>query len=393
MVAALGSGADEVGGYLLGLGREGGELAESGVRGAKGLWEAVAGAGRSADEVAGTVASAAGRTPGIIRRTFRRIPPWARIAGGLTLAGGGAIAGRLATSGDEEEGYGFDLGMPTVGTADDSAIRRLIEEQYAGGGAGGAGADYGALRTGFRDWANTLRGYGAGQTEALGREYGALADRAAADAAEAEAIARMAYGNIGRIGSEYAGQAVSDITSPGAGGPTETTGLVPVSGEMADIPGRIADTSQIAADFVLRDLNLTRDDLAYMGNVARMMGPAYAAQLNNTINLAIANRKMELDQSIAAQQAADARAAAASEAARRDAYYDRLIALEGMRASQQAAVTPDFIQTQADAFQRQLESPRGRQALQAAGINVDNPTVGFQQFLNISLRGATSAGS
>jgi hypothetical protein len=317
-----------------------------------------------------------------------------------TIAGVSLLGGGEEEPGDE---FGFGLSMPSAaGGKDYSTLEALINQKYGtggggtgGGGTGGAGGGYGDLRSGFRDWSNTLQGYGAGQAEALAREYGALAQRADQDAAEAEAIARMTSEDIGRIGRDYAGAALADITSAGPGGPTETTGLVPVSGELTDIPGRIADTSQIAADYVLRDLNLTRDDLAYMGNVARMMGPAYTSQLNNTINIAIANKKFELDQQIAAQRAADARAAAAGAQSRRDDMFDQLIALESMRlkdAGQQPVITPTFINQTAIQFEKELETPRGRQALQAAGIDVNNPTLGFQQYLDIAVRGSAATG-
>jgi hypothetical protein len=226
------------------------------------------------------------------------------------------------------------------------------------------------MRAGLQDWSGTLRDYGAGQTAALEREYGSLAARADADAAQAEAIAQMAYGDIGRIGQDYAQAATQDITSAGPAGPTETTGLVPVSGELYDIPGRIADTSQIAADYVLRDLNLTRDDLAYMGNVARMMGPAYAQQLNNAINMSIANKTFELDQQIAAQQAADRRAGASRSAAADKDYYDALIALAAENRG--AQLSPSDIAASLNEYESYLDDERGRQALRVAGINSAN---------------------
>lgn len=345
-------------------------------------------------EAAGTAVTRGGNILGRAWRGARNLPRFVRWGVPLVAAGGGAIlAARNFSAEEPEEGYSFELGRPTMtGGMDTAVIRDLMQQRRdAAARAGGGGADYSGMRQGFRDWAGTLRGYGAGQTEALGREYGALAERAAQDAAQAEALGRLAYEDIGRIGSGYATQATQDITT-GLGGPTETTGLVPVSGELTDIPGRIADTSQIAADYVLRDLNLTRDDLAYMGNVARMMGPAYAAQLNNTINMAVANRKFELDQSIAAQQAADRRAAAAAASAADVALLDQLIALEQMSQGQQNMFTPELIRSTADTFQAMLDNPQDRQALAAAGINVDNPNVGFQQYLQMQVRGAASAG-
>ena len=51
---------------------------------------------------------------------------------------------------------------------------------------------------------------------------------------------------------------------------------------------------------------------------------------------------------------------------------------------QGSAVNPGSVQIMADEYQRLLDSPRGRQSLAASGINVDNPTVGFQQYVTIS---------
>jgi hypothetical protein len=197
-------------------------------------------------------------------------------------------------------------------------------EEGFGGEMGdyGYGSDYSDLRASANRLAQNLRGYGTAKGTGMRNIYGELSEEAAADAIKAEAIARAAYEDIGRIGRDYSAGATADITSPGAGGPTELTGLTPVTGESYDIPGRIADTSQIAADYVLRDLNLTRDDLNYMSGMAKMMGPAYEAQLNDAINLAIANKMFELDQYIAEQQGMDRRFAA------EQAALDRRFAME-----------------------------------------------------------------
>tara|TARA_R110000868_G_scaffold29578_2_gene110107 strand:+ start:1042 stop:2271 length:1230 start_codon:yes stop_codon:yes gene_type:complete len=383
--------ADEVVDIAMGAKNVADDVVEGGVKVVKDKWRSIFG-GKKTD--AGTSVGSPSKGKKVAKKVAKKVGKYATI--GATGYGAIKLAKGVMPEGAEDaEDYTFDLGnvaaLQNAGY-DDSTIRALIEAQYGAGGGGGSGGSggggggggYGALRKGFRDYAGTLRDYGAGQEAALTREYGDLATRADADAAEAEAVARMAYEDIGRIGQDYAQAATRDITSVGAGGPTETTGLVPVSGELYDIPGRIADTSQVAADYVLRDLNLTRDDLAYMGDVARMMGPAYASQLNNTISMSIANKKFELDQQIAAQQAADARSAASSSSGRRDSYYDKLIALEEMRMKQGSAVNPGSVQIMADEYQRLLDSPRGRQSLAASGINVDNPTVGFQQYVTIS---------
>jgi len=343
----------------------------------KRVWGAVTGGGKKADSGTSVKKPAS---------TARKVGKWVRRGGKWVLIPVGAFstASYLVDqfgAGEDEEGYSFDttaLNLMSNGV-DQSNMLALLEARRAAaggggaGGSGGGGGGYGGMRSGLRNWAGTLRDYGAGQTAALEREYGGLAERADADAAAAEAIARAAYGDIGRIGRDYAQAATQDITSAGPAGPTETTGLVPVSGELYDIPGRIADTSQIAADYVLRDLNLTRDDLAYMGNVARMMGPAYAQQLNNTINMAIANKTFELEQSIAAQQAADRRAAAGRAAQADKDFYDALIALEAQKTVPPMA--PADIAVAFNEYEGYLGTAQGRQMLQAAGINSVNDYV------------------
>lgn len=362
-------------------------VAEDVAGGSRKTWRAIFGGGKKAD--AGTTV----KTPSTARRVGKgavKVAKWASIPiAAATVVG--KLADQLGGT-PEEEAYPFQIGALNQMADGNADILALLEARRAaagggggtgGGGAGGAGGGDGGLRAGLRDWSGTLRDYGSGQTAALEREYGGLAERAARDAAEAEAIAQMAYGDIGRIGQDYARAATQDITSAGPAGPTETTGLVPVSGELYDIPGRIADTSQIAADYVLRDLNLTRDDLAYMGNVARMMGPAYAQQLNNTINMAIANKTFELEQSIASQAAADRRAGAGRSAQADKDYYDALIALAAEKRGNQLS-TAD-IAAALNEYESYLDDPRGRQALAVAGIT------SADQYLAAKARG-TSAG-
>lgn len=373
-------------------------------KGAKGAAEDVVGAGK---KIWGAVtrrgkkgADAGTAVQDATKATTK--PSKARTAGRWIMRGGKWVlvpVGAIATAGylqdqlglgeEEEEAYPFEIGALNQMAGGNDDILALLEARRAAaggggtGGVGGGGDGYGSMRAGLQDWSRTLRDYGAGQTAALEREYGGLAERAAQDAAEAEAIAQMAYGDIGRIGQDYAQAATRDILSVGPSGPTETTGLVPVSGELYDIPGRIADTSQVAADYVLRDLNLTRDDLAYMGNIARMMGPAYAQQLNNTINMAIANKTFELEQSIASQRAADRRAAAGRAAQADKDYYDALIALAAEERGNQLS-TAD-IAAALNEYESYLDDPRGRQALAVAGIT------SADQYLAAKARG-TSAG-
>lgn len=372
-------------------------------KGAKGVAEDVVGAGKKfwgAVTRRGKKGADAGTAVQDATKAATK-PSKARTAGKWIMRGGKLVfipVGAIATAGylqnqfggtPEDEAYPFQIGALNQMADGNADIMALLEARRAaaggggGTGGGGAGGGYGGLRAGLRDWSGTLRDYGAGQTAALEREYGGLAERAEQDAAEAEAIARLAYEDIGRIGQDYARAATQDITSAGPAGPTETTGLVPVSGELYDIPGRIADTSQIAADYVLRDLNLTRDDLAYMGNVARMMGPAYAQQLNNTINMAIANKTFELEQSIASQAAADRRAAASRSAQADKDYYDALIALAAEERGNQLS-TAD-IAAALNEYESYLDDPRGRQALAVAGIT------SADQYLAAKARG-TSAG-
>lgn len=167
--------------------------------------------------------------------------------------------------------------------------------------------DYDNLRKAFGAYAGNLRGFGSAKGAGIRGTYDALSQESLADAAKAEAIARASYEDIGRIGKDYSAQATADISSVGAGGPNELTGMTPVTGDSYDIPGSISDNAQIAADYTLRDLNLTRDDLQYMSSMAKQMGPAYEAELNDNIAMLIANKQFELEQNISSQQIADRR--------------------------------------------------------------------------------------
>lgn len=276
-------------------------------------------------------------------------------------------------------------------------------EEGFGGEMGdyGYGGDYSGLRANMNALAQNLRGYGTAKGTGMRNIYGELSEEAAADAIKAEAIARAAYEDIGRIGRDYSAGATADITSPGAGGPTELTGLTPVTGESYDIPGRIADTSQIAADYVLRDLNLTRDDLNYMSGMAKMMGPAYEAQLNDAINLAIANKMFELEQYIAGEQGTDRRLAAEQaaldrrfameqqaltqrerDAAARQAwadFYERESARQGILGGTSQLSSDQYI-IYLTAFEDLNKTEKGRQTLRGLGIDPNDPNA-FQKFL------------
>ena len=209
---------------------------------------------------------------------------------------------RYAPSGmsGNEQGTGMD-----AATAE--AIARAAGSIDVNGATDAYVDEYGNLRNAFGAYADNLRGFGVAKGAGMRSTYNTLSDDSLRDAATAEAIARASYADIGRIGTDYAAQATKDISSVGAGGPNELTGLTPVTGDSYDIPGRIADTAQIAADYTLRDLNLTRDDLRYMSNMAKQMGPAYEAELNDNITMLIANKQFELEQNISNQQIADRR--------------------------------------------------------------------------------------
>lgn len=389
-------------------------------------------AARQADEAAG----AAKRFPRL-RKYGKRGAIAAGLAGGATAA-----IGLLGRDGGGE-GYefipeDFVAGVPGAGvvppgpdaTEDELAAYEEISREQAlaemgqfdpfatdamgegglgiGGGMG-AGAEediYGNLRSGFGSWAGNLRGYGTAKGAGLRSTYGELSEQALKDAAEAEAIARAASGDIGRIGRDYSAAATQDIQSPGAGGPTELTGLTPVTGESYDIPGRIADTSQIAADYVLRDLNLTRDDLNFMSGMAKQMGPAYEAQLNENLAMLIADKQFELEQSIFSQQAEDRRAAEANRQQAISDYYDRQLALELMRAERAPQATRpvsaaqiqaginnlsfDQMQRYMSSFNTLMRDEQGKQTLRALGVNPDDPNA-FNAYLEREVRAQLSA--
>lgn len=331
------------------------------------------------------------------------------------VAGGGVVSPGPDATADELEAYeeiSREQALAEMGQIDPFATDAMGEgglgmEGGMGGGMGAGEEDiYGNLRSGFGDYAKNLRGYGTAKGAGLRSTYGDLSEQALKDAAEAEAIAQAASGDIGRIGQDYSAAATQDIQSPGAGGPTELTGLTPVSGESYDIPGRIADTSQIAADYVLRDLNLSRDDLNFMSGMAKQMGPAYEAQLNENLSMLIADKQFELEQSIFSQQAEDMRADKASRQQSISDFYDRQLALELMRAERapravrqvsaeqvQAGINNlNFDQMQAlmSSFNTLMRDEKGKSTLRALGINPDDPNA-FNAYLDREVRTQLSA--
>jgi hypothetical protein len=328
------------------------------------------------------------------------------------VAGGGVVPSDSDATADELEAYeriSREQVLAETGQIDPFATDAMGEGGLGMGGGMGAGSEediYGNLRSGFGDYAKNLRGYGTAKGAGLRSTYGDLSEQALKDAAEAEAIAQAASGDIGRIGQDYSAAATQDIQSPGAGGPTELTGLTPVSGESYDIPGRIADTSQIAADYVLRDLNLSRDDLNFMSGMAQQMGPAYEAQLNENLAMLIADKQFELEQSIFSQQAEDMRADKASRQQSISDFYDRQLALELMKANRAPKATrpvsaeqinagitnlsADRMQTFMQNFNKLMESDGGRKTLRANGINPDDPNA-FSAYLAQEVRAELAA--
>jgi hypothetical protein len=170
--------------------------------------------------------------------------------------------------------------------------------------------NYGNLRSAFNKYAGNLQGYGSAKGAGIRSTYDQLSNESLADAAKAEAIALASSGDVQKIGRDYSAAALADVSGVGAAGPNELTGMTPVGGDSYDISAGVATDANIAADYVLRDLNLTRDDLQYMSGMAKQMGPAYEAQLNENITMLIANKQFELEQSIFGQQAEDRRSAA-----------------------------------------------------------------------------------
>jgi hypothetical protein len=328
------------------------------------------------------------------------------------VAGGGVVPPGPDATEDELEAYeeiSREQALAEMGLIDPFATDAMGEGGLGLEGGMGAGMEediYGNLRSGFGDYARNLRGYGTAKGAGLRSTYGELSEQALKDAAEAEAIARAASGDIGRIGRDYSAAATQDIQSPGAGGPTELTGLTPVSGESYDIPGRIADTSQIAADYVLRDLNLTRDDLSFMSGMAQQMGPAYEAQLNENLAMLIADKQFELEQSIFSQQAEDRRAAEASRQQSISDFYDRQLALELMRAERAPQATRpvsaeqiqaginnlsfDQMQGLMSSFNTFMRTEEGKQTLRSLGVNPDDPNA-FNAYLEREVRARLSA--
>lgn len=328
------------------------------------------------------------------------------------VVGGGVVPPDSDATADELEAYeriSREQALAETGQFDPFATDAMGEGGLGIGGGMGAGAEediYGNLRSGFGSWAGNLRGYGTAKGAGLRSTYGELSEQALKDAAEAEAIARAASGDIGRIGRDYSAAATQDIQSPGAGGPTELTGLTPVTGESYDIPGRIADTSQIAADYVLRDLNLTRDDLNFMSGMAKQMGPAYEAQLNENLAMLIADKQFELEQSIFSQQAEDRRAAEANRRQAISDFYDRQLALELMKAERAPKATRpvsaeqiqaginnlsfDQMQRYMGSFNELMKTGEGKQTLRSLGINPDDPNA-FNAYLEREVRAQLSA--
>jgi len=267
----------------------------------------------------------------------------------------------------------------TGGTGAGSAGTGYIPAAYPGVGDQSGNItyvdNYGNLRSAFNQYAGNLQGYGSAKGAGIRGTYDQLSDESLADAAKAEAIARASYGDVQKIGTDYSAAALADVSGVGAAGPNELTGMTPVGGDSYDISAGVATDANIAADYVLRDLNLTRDDLQYMSGMAKQMGPAYEAQLNENITMLIANKQFELEQSIAGQQAEDRRSAA-------EMNQQRLLANESYR-QQWLANQEQYRQQAASdlaANDRQVarDQEQYRQEAEAARIKRVSDTAAFE---------------
>jgi len=86
------------------------------------------------------------------------------------------------------------------------------------------------------------------------------------------------------------------------GGEGETSGLVPVSGDMADMPGRFADESDISAREALASILGESSGARFGAQTGERYGQAYADELRNAIALEQFGTRAASDASIAAER-------------------------------------------------------------------------------------------
>jgi hypothetical protein len=324
--------------------------------------------------------AAAAKQRGLVRRTI--LGPadaslW-RKGGGLGVAGVGGLSlattmGLVSKRGDDAEIPVADLSgldlrtasfpdmrlqrlQQAYGSADDQIVAQQEALNQMLGQSAAADQNYRQLMENYR--ANTMRDIDA--------SYGRASNEALRAAREIESGGLMARDAITGEGAATAAALQALAEEPARAGSGMFTGLVPVTGDVADAPQAALNAANITAEAAQRGVNITRDDLRAAAAMAPMVSEAYGRQVDSEVAMAIALAQIAGDKERAqaqfegtsrlAQQRSDL---ALSRAAQEDAVIAEALSL----------IDPENFQQLVDNYQRLAQTPEGQSYLASRGID------------------------
>ncbi len=257
----------------------------------------------------------------------------------------------------------FDLRRQRLGAAYDVADQQLAAREAALNemlqGSQAADADY----------ANLLGSYRTNTMGDINASYGRAADEALRAAQQIEGIGGRVASDITGEGAATAAALQALAEAPAEAGTGMFTGLVPVSGDLADAPSAAANVANITAQAAQRGVNITRDDLRAAAAMAPMVSAAYGRQVDSETSMAIALSQIagEKERDRVKYEETSRLGSERSALA-----LDKAQAEDELLAEALAAVAPDQLQILLGRYETLQSSERGQQALAARDIRSFN---------------------
>lgn len=156
--------------------------------------------------------------------------------------------------------------------AQEAALQKMLE--------GSAAADV--------NYQNLLQDYRRNTMRDIGGSYDKAAAEALRVAQQIEQGGSMAAQGITKEGAATAAALQALAEQPAQAGTGMFTGLVPVTGDVAEAPLAATNAADIAAQATQRGINITRDDLRAAAAMAPMVSEAYGRQVDSNTSMAMA---------------------------------------------------------------------------------------------------------
>lgn len=210
-----------------------------------------------------------------------------------------------------------------------------------------------------------LQNYGANTGRDIRAAYDTAAQEALRAAQEIERGGAMAREGITQEGAATAAALQALAEQPAQAGTGMFTGLVPVTGDVAEAPLAATNAANIAAEATQRGVNITRDDLRAAAAMAPMISEAYGRQVDSDTAMAIAMAQIAGQKERAQTQYQETARIGERRAEMALAMAEQEDAL---LAEALAAVAPDQLQLLLGRYQAMIASENGAAALAARGI-------------------------